>query len=123
MTGSGIQFEPIELLQFLYAPETLPLKRALSVKGMEHYTFQQVAEGHVVVFRECFEDLEDPLFHADAGLDTLHEKFGFFCHLLPLFAWYQCTRIPGYLQAALRLLLAGLCGDERGSGDLRQTRL
>src|SRR5690348_12064259 len=114
MTGAGIQFETVELLQFFYPLETLGRKRALSVKGMEHDAFQQVAKGHVVVFRECFEDLEDPLFHAHPGLDALHKDFGFFSHMLPPSAWYQCTKVPEYMQRKHRFFYANQSGDERG---------
>ncbi len=39
--------------------------------------FQEVAEAHVVVFGETFQDFEQTLLDADACLDALDDDVGF----------------------------------------------
>jgi hypothetical protein len=45
----------------------------LAVEGVQHDSFGQVAQRHIVIFRERLEELEEALLHADAGLDV-HDK-------------------------------------------------
>jgi hypothetical protein len=55
---------------------------------MKHDTFEQVAEGHIVIFGERLEHFEQAFFHADAGLDALDEK---------RLSLYHGTNVPMYI--------------------------
>jgi hypothetical protein len=72
MAGVGIQVESIELFQFLYAFQTVLIEGALSIEGMQDDAFQEISERQIAVFSEGLQNLQDPLFHADAGLDPFN---------------------------------------------------
>src|ERR1700723_2316883 len=93
MAGAGVEIEVVELFQIANAFERGWAERGLAVEGVEDDAFEEVAEGHVVIFGEGFEDFEDSFFHADAGLDALDEEFGIVRHV------YQCTMITSSMQA------------------------
>src|ERR1700728_1681614 len=93
MAGAGVEIEVVELFQIANALERGWAQRGLAVEGVEDDAFEEVAKGHVVIFSEGFEDFENPLFHTDAGLDPLDEKFGVVGHV------YQCTMVTSSMQA------------------------
>lgn len=70
MTGGGVEVEVVELLQVANPLERWAAERAFAVKGVKNDAFEEVAEGEVVVFGEGFEDFQNALLHADAGLDS-----------------------------------------------------
>src|SRR5208337_317886 len=53
---------------------------------------EQIAQGHVVIFRESLEHFEQPLFHADSGLDSFDEELRF----LDLRFMDHGTNVPWY---------------------------
>src|SRR5580658_2390990 len=93
MARTGIQTEAVELLQFLDALQAVRIERALSIESVQNDAFQKIAERQVVVVGKRPQDLQDPLFHADAGLYALDYV---------LFAWYQVTNVPCGLRGLAR---------------------
>src|SRR5215472_7510772 len=87
MAGARIQIQAIELLEFAYAVQRCLAERRLAVKGVQHDAFEDVAKGHVVILGEAFQDFEDALFHADAGLDAFDKEFRI---------GHAGTNVPGY---------------------------
>ena len=63
-------------------------EKILAAKQEKNLTFEQIAESHVFVFRESFEDFEQAFFDADAGLDTLDEELVGHAEIVP---WYIGT--------------------------------
>ena len=66
----------VEFVEFLQLGDTLPAgfaERELSVEGVEHDTFEEVAQREVAIFRERFQNLEKALFDANAGLDAFDD--------------------------------------------------
>src|SRR5208337_262064 len=88
VAGAGIEIEGVELLQLLNALERGRTEGNLAVEGVEHDAFEQIAQGHVVIFGESLEHFEQPLFHADAGLDSFDEELRFV---------YHGTNVPWYI--------------------------
>jgi len=81
---------------------TLEIRRAegsLAVEGVEHDAFEQVPQGHVVIFREGLENFKEAFFHADASLDAFDEELRFINH---------GTKVPQYINSVTRR--AGLDG-------------
>lgn len=66
-------------------------ERSLAVKDVEHDALEQVAQGHIVIFRQGLENLEEALLHADAGLDALDHELRFGSHSINV-PWYMDTR-------------------------------
>ena len=94
MARAGIQIEPIEFFQVLDAFEAVRAKGAFAIEGVEHDAFEQIAERHIVILAERFKDLQDPLFHANAGLHALDDELFFFRHIGLSRQRYQCTKLP-----------------------------
>ena len=88
MTGAGVEVETVELLQFLNAFERGLAEGSLAVEGVQHDALQEITERQIVILGKGLQDFEQAPFHADAGLDPLHEILGFGGH------WYQCTMVP-----------------------------
>jgi hypothetical protein len=86
VAGAGVEVEFIEFLQLADALEGCGAERGFAVEGVENDAFEDVSEGHVVIFSEGFEDFEDALFNADAGLYAFDLE-GINEH------WYQCTMV------------------------------
>ena len=61
----------IKPLQLADTLERWTAERRFAVEGVEHDAFEEVAEREVMVLGEGFEHLEDALFHAHAGLNSL----------------------------------------------------
>jgi hypothetical protein len=68
--------------------ERFGAERSFAIENMKHDTFEQVAEGHIVIFGERLEHFEQAFFHADAGLDALDEK---------RLSLYHGTNVPMYI--------------------------
>ena len=62
------------------------LNGGLAVEGMQHDTFQQVAQSQVVIFGEGLEDLEQALLHAHSGLHAFDQQ--------AVFSLYHGTYVP-----------------------------
>ncbi len=88
VAGAGVEIEGVEFFQVVNALERGRTKGSLAVEGVEHDAFEQIAQGHVVIFGEGFEDFEQAFFHADAGLYTFDEKLRFIDHGTNV-PWYQ----------------------------------
>ena len=69
VAGGGIEIEVIELLEGANALEGRAAEGAFPVESMEDDAFQQIAKREIVIFGEGFEDFENALFHANAGLN------------------------------------------------------
>ncbi len=81
------QIQFVDVLQTFYSFEALLAEWRLAIKGVEHNAFQQVSKGHIMVFRESLEDLQQSLFKPHSGLNPLN-FFGagccaFPCHFSP----------------------------------------
>ena len=87
MAGAGVEIEIVELFQIANAFERGWAERRLAVEGVEDNAFEDVAESHVVIFGEGFENFEDSFFDTDAGLHALDQEFGIVGHV------YQCTMV------------------------------
>jgi len=112
MAGTGVEIELVELFQIANAFERDWAERGLAVEGVEDDAFEEVAESHVVIFGEGFEDFEDSFFHADAGLDALDEQLGIVGHV------YQCTMVTSWMQAS-SLMPRAQAGNRVVDGRLR----
>jgi hypothetical protein len=70
----------IETVDFLKAFDLLPRiwrERQLSLKGMQHHSFDEITERYVFVFGERLENLQDALFDSNPSLDPLDRFQGF----------------------------------------------
>src|SRR4051812_47051454 len=90
----GHSVEGFELLDFF---QGLRGEGSLAFEGVKDDAFEKVAEGHVFLFGNRFEDLEHAFFEADAGLHAFDfdERMVllFRCHV------YQCTKVLRYYQS------------------------
>ncbi len=66
---------------------------------MKHDAFEQVAKGHVVIFGESLENLEQTFFHTDACLHALDKKLRIIDHgnNVPWYTIYKKPNIQGTL--------------------------
>ena len=69
----GGQIEVVDRFQLANNLEGFFAERAGSLEGMQDDALEQVAQRHLVVLGERFQDFHDPLFQAHARLDTLDE--------------------------------------------------
>jgi hypothetical protein len=76
MARLRVEVEAVDLAQARDAREALLAERRLALEGVEDNALEEVAEGDVVELGEAFEDLEEALFEADAGLDALDDELG-----------------------------------------------
>jgi hypothetical protein len=97
---AGIQIESIEFFQVLDALEAFRAKGTFAIEGVKHDSLEQIAERHVVILAESFQDFQYPFFHANAGLHALDHELFFFRHGGLSHFSYQCTKVPGSLQQA-----------------------
>src|SRR5690606_21880055 len=67
----GRKVQVVDLLQRGDPFQRFSGEGRLALEAVQHHALEQVAEGHVLVLGERLEDLEDPLLHADTGLDAL----------------------------------------------------
>ena len=84
----GHAVQGFELLDFL---QGLRRERRFAFEGVEDDALEQIAEGHVFLLGDGFEDLEHAFFEANAGLDAL--DFDEWMVLLFLCHVYQCTKV------------------------------
>src|SRR6185437_168816 len=66
----------IDVAEFADGLEGCRIKRRLALKGVQHDPFEQVAEAHVLIVRECPEHFQKGSVHADASLNSVHR----FCY-------------------------------------------
>ena len=71
MAGARIEVEVIDLLELSDLLQAGVAERSLPFEHVQHDSLEQVAEAHVVVLGQAFQDLEDALLDAHAGLDAL----------------------------------------------------
>jgi hypothetical protein len=83
MARAGIQVEAVEFFQILYALEAFRAKGAFPIEGVKHNALEQIAKRHIAILTKGFKDLQDPLFHANAGLHAFNDKLLFFRHVGP----------------------------------------
>jgi hypothetical protein len=74
MAGAGVKIEGVEPFQVLNTFQGIGAEGGLAVESMEHYAFEQVAQRHVVIFRESLEHFEKTFFHAHARLHAFNEE-------------------------------------------------
>src|SRR5215472_11726826 len=84
MAGARVKIEAVKRLELMDTVERSLAEWRLAVKGMQHDAFEHVPQGHVVVLGKGFQDFENALFHAHAGLDAFHQKFGI-AHMVPMY--------------------------------------
>src|SRR2546422_4978085 len=73
MTGAGIEIELVDSFQVGYALTRLGAERMLAIKRVQHDSLQQIAERHVVIFSQAFQDLEQTFLKANPGLNSLNQ--------------------------------------------------
>ena len=84
---NGAQGESVELFELLDLSEGLRGEGGFAFEGVEDDSFEQVAEGHIFLFGDGFQDFEHAFFEADTGLDAFNkDSFAArwnlrFCHL------------------------------------------
>src|SRR5271157_121565 len=106
MAGAGIEIEIVEAFQLLYAFERSCAERSFPVEGMEDDALQQIAEGHVVILGEGFQDFEQALLHAHPGLHSFDQELGIICH---------GTNVPQYAGTCKTFAVGQGCGWPLGS--------
>jgi hypothetical protein len=80
MAGGGIKIEIVKFLQILDALSGTGAEGVLAIKGVEHNPLQKIAQRHIVILGQSFKDFNEPLFHADSGLNTLDNEFSVLDH-------------------------------------------
>src|SRR5881296_1486015 len=73
MTGAGIEIELVDSFQVGYALTRLGAERMPAIKRVQHDSLQQIAERHVVIFGQAFQDLEQTFLKANPGLNSLNQ--------------------------------------------------
>ena len=65
MRVRGAQVEPVNLLQLCDSLERALRKGLLALEDMQHDSFKQIAQRNIELFRQPFQNLQQPLFDAD----------------------------------------------------------
>src|ERR1039457_3771466 len=99
VAGAGVEIEGIELFQLANAFQRGWTEWGLAVESVEHDALEDVSERHVVVLGKGFENFENSLFDAHAGLHALDQELGMVGHV------YQCTMVPHLMQGKLTVRL------------------
>src|SRR5436190_17313668 len=73
VTCVGVKIQFVDPLEVLDASTGLIAKRMPAVKSMQHDTFQQIPERHVVILSESLEDLQQTFFETYARLNSLNQ--------------------------------------------------
>src|SRR5437016_12141293 len=73
MTGAGIKVEFVDSFQVDYALTRFGAERMLAIKRVQDDSLQQIAERHVVIFGQAFQDLEQAFLKANTGLNSLNQ--------------------------------------------------
>ncbi len=76
MTVTGVEFKFVESPGLRAEALRLLTERAFAFKRVQHDALQQIAQRNVVVIRQRLQDFNNPLFHADAGLNTFNFGHG-----------------------------------------------
>src|SRR5438128_11861165 len=108
MTGAGIEVELVDSFQVGYALPRLGAERMPAIKRVQHDSLQQIAERHVVIFGQSFQDLEQALFKANPGLNSLNQYsfarrlrcLGCLRHALSSLVVSVFTKISWYISTA-----------------------
>ncbi len=95
MAVGGAQGESVELFELLDFFEGVRGEGGFAFEGVEDDAFEEVAEGHILLLGDGFEDFEEAFFDADAGLDAIDfdEEAG-----LGSVMWYKCTMVLMYVK-------------------------
>ena len=100
MAVRGFEGHAIEGLELFDLFQGLRREGRFAFEGVEDDAFDEIAEGHVFLLGDCFEDLEHTFFEANAGLDALDFDGGvvlfFLCHV------YQCTKVHRCAQEKIK---------------------
>jgi len=88
MAGFGIQFQAIEILQFLNLFERVLAERRLPIKCVQNDSLQQIAKSQIVVVGKRLKHFEQALLDPNPGLDALNQK------CLIVHHGYHCTKVP-----------------------------
>src|SRR5262249_32611734 len=97
--------EPVNAFEIGDSPASLLAEGMLAVERVQDYSFDQIAQRHVVIFRQSFQHLEQTLFQPYPCLDALDQNpvlllFG--CSVrhpasplifMYMVLWYICTTI------------------------------
>src|SRR5260370_534822 len=62
----------VDFLELCNSLERFIAKGNLAFKSMQSNSLEQVTKRYVEIFRKCFENLYNPLFHSHADLHTLY---------------------------------------------------
>jgi hypothetical protein len=81
MARARVEIEAVKPFEVLDAPQGFRLKRAFSVERVQDDAFEQIAQRQIVIFGERFQDFEQALLDANAGLHSLYDEFAMFCHI------------------------------------------
>src|ERR1700722_10425055 len=95
MAIGGMRSQAVEISELLDFFQRLCRERRLAFKGVEHNPLEQIAQRHVLQFRDRLQHLEQSLFDSDASLDSFY-LYG----SLGLRHMYQCTTVGAALWAA-----------------------
>jgi len=95
------QSESIYLFELLDFLQRAGGERGFAFEGVKDNAFEEIAKGHVLHFRYGFEDFEEPLFEAHAGLHALD------CDGLGFVLVLHGTKVPRY--TSRREVRAGKC--------------
>jgi hypothetical protein len=70
MTSAYGQIQVVDGLEFADFSPSFPAERHLAIKRVQHDSFEQVSERHVLVFRERLAHLQHAALHAHASLNA-----------------------------------------------------
>src|SRR2546425_8147898 len=108
MTGFGIKIQFVDSFQVGYALPRVGAERMLAIERVQHDPFQQIAERHVVIFSQAFQDLEQAFLKANPGLNSLNQysftlRFRCLAYLRQAVSscclWYYSTMVLMYRDA------------------------
>ena len=72
VTCGGIKIEVVDLPEFSNQLERIAAECTLAVKGVQDDALEQIAQRHVVIFRQPLHHLQQPFLDADSGLNALY---------------------------------------------------
>ena len=91
MAGFGIQFQAIEILQFLNLFERVLAERRLPIKCVQNDSLQQIAKSQIVVVGKRLKHFEQALLDPNPGLGRAQPEMSDRSSWVPL---YQGTNLP-----------------------------
>src|ERR1051326_1742781 len=74
MAGAGIEIEFIDAFQIGDSLPGLVTERMAAVKSVQHDALEQIAEPHIVIFSQPFQDLEQAFLQTNPRLDPFNQN-------------------------------------------------